>query len=117
MFVTTPVRFTEAVVTTPSQEFETLDGSCFIATAAYGANWTDEVRAMRYFRDAVLRQVPVGRDMVRFYYRYGPALAHFVAEYPVLRSLARMVHHARGEDGSGRDALTRYFLATVVPVA
>jgi len=80
-----------ATATTPAQEFQTVEGFCFMATAAYGAAWHGEVLAWRLFRDVYLRSNPVGRDLVRFYYTYSPPLANIVARQPLLRSMVRSV--------------------------
>lgn len=80
-----------ATATTPAQEFQTVEGFCFMATAAYGAAWHGEVLALRLFRDVYLRSNPVGRDLVRFYYTYSPPLANIVARQPLLRSMVRSV--------------------------
>ncbi len=80
-----------ASATTPAQEFQTVEGFCFMATAAYGAPWHGEVLALRLFRDVYLRSNPVGRDLVRFYYTYSPPLADIVARQPLLRSMVRSV--------------------------
>ncbi|MCY1010255.1 hypothetical protein OV079_32745 [Nannocystis pusilla] len=37
--------------TTEPQRFQTVEGFCFLATAAYGASWTAQVAALRAFRD------------------------------------------------------------------
>ena len=42
-------------VTTVAQKFQTVEGFCFTATAAYGAPWTAQVAALRAFRDSFLK--------------------------------------------------------------
>ncbi|WAS94747.1 CFI-box-CTERM domain-containing protein [Nannocystis punicea] len=78
-------------VTTEPQKFRTLEGFCFLATAAYGAPWTAQVAALRAFRDAFLKGSATGVDLVRFYYAHSPPLAAAIAGEPVLRGLARAV--------------------------
>ncbi len=78
-------------VTTPVQPFQTLDGACFIATAAWGAGWTRELRALRWFRDEFLVGQPIGEGLVRSYYAYGPLLAEKIAYVPPARAAARLV--------------------------
>jgi hypothetical protein len=80
----------QADVTTPVQPFQTLDGACFIATAAWGAGWTEELRALRWFRDRVLVGQPIGEGLVRSYYAYGPVLANMIADVPPARAAARL---------------------------
>jgi hypothetical protein len=79
----------QADATTPAQPFQTLDGSCFIATAAWGAGWTEELRALRWFRDQFLVGQPIGEGLVRSYYAYGPILADMIATVPPARAAAR----------------------------
>ncbi len=78
-------------VKTPAQEFQQVEGFCFLATAAYGASWQSEVSTLRWFRDLVLRSNPMGSELVRFYYTYSPPLADVIEDQPVLRSMVRAV--------------------------
>jgi hypothetical protein len=80
-----------AGITTEPQKFQTVEGFCFLATAAYGAAWVTQVQALRYFRDAYLKVSPMGRDMVRFYYTYSPPLARVIQHQPLLRGMVRVV--------------------------
>ena len=80
-----------AAITTDAQQFQQVEGFCFLATAAYGAAWVTQVQALRWFRDAYLKTSPVGRDLVRFYYTYSPPLARIVHHQPVLRGMVRVV--------------------------
>lgn len=78
-------------ITTPAQEFATVEGFCFVATAAWGAPWADKVQALRWFRDLYLRSNAVGSAFVAFYYSYGPAAARAIAPSPYARAVAREV--------------------------
>lgn len=80
----------QADVTTPVQPFQTLEGACFVATAAWGAGWTEEVRALRWFRDTMLVGQPIGDGLVASYYAYGPVLAKMIAPVPPARAGARL---------------------------
>ncbi|MEZ4380639.1 MAG: CFI-box-CTERM domain-containing protein [Nannocystaceae bacterium] len=80
-----------ASITTETQQFQQVEGFCFLATAAYGAPWIAEVGALRYFRDAFLKISPTGRDLVRFYYTYSPPLARVIQREPVMRGMVRAV--------------------------
>ncbi len=64
-------------------------GGCFIATAAWGEPWDDNVRTLRRFRDRFLIGNAPGRAFVRWYYRVSPPLAAFIAESPARRAVAR----------------------------
>lgn len=65
--------------------------TCFIATAAYGSPLEPHVVALRQFRDRHLQRWALGRAFIRYYYRYSPPLAAFIAERPALRSATRAV--------------------------
>jgi hypothetical protein len=80
---------TAAQVRTPAQEFAQVEGFCFVATAAYGAQWTDRVRALRWFRDAYLQSNPMGKAFVQLYYSASPPLASAIADEPLARASAR----------------------------
>ncbi len=78
-------------VTTPVQPFQTIDGACFIATAAWGAGWTEELRALRWFRDEFMVNQPITRDLVTYYYAYGPVLAGMIRDVPSARAATRLM--------------------------
>lgn len=80
-----------ADVTTPGQPFQTIDGACFIATAAWGAGWTKELRALRWFRDELMIGNPIAHDLVIYYYAYGPVLANMIRDVPPARAAARLI--------------------------
>lgn len=84
-------RVVSGSVTTPQQEFATVDGFCFVATAAYGAPWAGRVRALRWFRDAYLRSTAFGQVLVEFYYYASPGLADLLASSPLAREMTRTI--------------------------
>jgi outer membrane protein assembly factor BamB len=65
------------------------DGSCFIATAAYGTPMAEEIEILREFRDEYLLTNPVGQALVDVYYRVSPPLAEFITEHPGLKPVVR----------------------------
>lgn len=65
------------------------DFNCFIATAAYGTGFEPKIFIFRKFRDHILLKNHIGKDFVKLYYEYGPTMARFIADKPILRSLAR----------------------------
>jgi hypothetical protein len=64
---------------------------CFVATAAYGVPFADEVETLRRFRDQVLARSPLGRALVRAYETLSPPLAALIAARAWARALARFL--------------------------
>jgi hypothetical protein len=65
------------------------DKGCFVATAAFGANWSAEVQVLRDFRDVFLVTSRVGRRFVHWYYRSGPVAADFIERHPSTKPMVR----------------------------
>jgi len=65
------------------------DEGCFVATAAYGADWVAEVLVLRKFRDQYLLKSLPGRRFVAWYYRHGPAAAAWLQEHAFLKPVVR----------------------------
>ncbi len=67
------------------------EDDCFVATVVYGNRNASQVQTLRDFRDNVLRQNPVGRAFVHFYYSgAGKRAAAFIRDrtpsvIPVIR--------------------------------
>jgi len=64
-------------------------GGCFIATAAFGASWDNNVVTLMRFRDEVLLHNTAGRHFVAWYYRTSPPIADYIRERPALRATVR----------------------------
>ena len=73
----------------PSRSSPPSGGGCLIATAAYGSSMAGEVVTLRRFRDDHLMKSEVGREFVRLYYRYSPAIADYIRERDSLRAAVR----------------------------
>jgi hypothetical protein len=74
----------------PIEPYPTLpDEGCFIATAAYGADWAGEVQVLRDFRDEFLLTHAPGRWLVRLYYTHGPRAAEFLNDHESLKPAVR----------------------------
>lgn len=67
------------------------DKGCFVATAAFGADWATEVLVLQDFRDRFLLTSSPGRAFVELYYRYGPVAADFIDDRNTLRWLVRVL--------------------------
>ncbi len=66
-------------------------GHCFVATAAYGDYDDPQVVVLRGFRDRVLAQSEIGRDLIAFYYHHSPPLAAWIAGSDARRAAARLL--------------------------
>lgn len=64
---------------------------CFIATAAYGTPMHPHLDSLRDFRDRYLVTNAPGRALVRFYYRYSPPIAGYIADRSSLRTIVRVI--------------------------
>lgn len=62
---------------------------CFIATAAYGVDYNDELRVLNEFRDHALMKSSLGRQCVSLYYVLSPPLARRLARSSWLRARVR----------------------------
>lgn len=75
-------------VTTAVREFATVD-ACFIATAAHGSLYQDDVVTLRSFRDEVLMPSAVGRWFVAAYYMISPPIADAIRGSDVAKAVTR----------------------------
>ena len=62
---------------------------CFIATAAYGSPFAQEVVLLQTFRDRHLCGNPLGEKFIRAYYHFSPCLAGLIRQNEVLKLLTR----------------------------
>jgi hypothetical protein len=67
------------------------DGSCFIATAAYGSYLHPHVQVLRNIRDRYLLSSKLGRAFVAAYYHYSPSMADFISRHDILKAAARVI--------------------------
>ena len=65
-------------------------GGCFIATAAYGTEMSEEVITLKKFRDDVLLKTSAGRNFVKLYYVTSPPIADFIRNKPLLKAMVRL---------------------------
>jgi hypothetical protein len=63
--------------------------TCFVASAAYGDVSHPDVAFLRHYRDGVLAARPLGRWLIKWYWRNGPKLAVLVLRNPRLKRVAR----------------------------
>jgi uncharacterized repeat protein (TIGR02543 family) len=64
-------------------------GLCFIATACYGTPMAEEVKTLCAFRDQYLLTNPIGRALVKLYYRHSPKVADFIRNKETLKAVVR----------------------------
>jgi tetratricopeptide (TPR) repeat protein len=72
-----------------SLQGDSIDSSCFIATAAYGTSDHTDLDTFRQFRDRRLLPNYFGHKLVAFYYQVSPTLAVLVRANPLLQRSAR----------------------------
>jgi hypothetical protein len=77
-----------AELTTDQRVFATVS-PCFVATAAYGTPFAQEISALRRFRDRHLSNNTFGRMFVAAYGNVGPKLANFIRGSESLRAVSR----------------------------
>ncbi len=65
--------------------------SCFVLTVCFGSEDAPTVNSFRDFRDNQLSSHAVGRAFIRWYYRCGPTIAHFLDDKPRTKSVLRRV--------------------------
>jgi len=63
---------------------------CFIATAVYGTDTTEEIDVLREFRDAVLMPDRLGAAFVWLYYEVSPPIAEVISRHDSLRTALRL---------------------------
>ena len=68
----------------------TVEG-CFIATAAYGSYFEDNVEVLRDFRDKYLKTNAIGRLFVDLYYEFSPPIARGISDSEMAKSAVRVV--------------------------
>lgn len=64
-------------------------GRCSVASLLFGEAW--QTRALRQFRDKVLRTRGWGRGLIRLYYRGAPRMCVVLGRWPMLRRPVRAV--------------------------
>jgi len=62
---------------------------CFVATAAYGIDTTEEINLLREFRDVVLLPSGSGAEFVCLYYEVSPAIAGVISRHEFLKTAVR----------------------------
>jgi|ETNmetMinimDraft_11_1059920.scaffolds.fasta_scaffold93608_2 hypothetical protein len=64
---------------------------CFIATAAYGTRFAEEINILRDFRDKKLRNSFIGNVFINFYYKTSPPIANIISKNEFLKKVVRTV--------------------------
>lgn len=64
------------------------DSDCFIAIAAYGTPFADEIQVLRKWRDDLERS-SLGKLVVELYYKISPPIARYIQQRGYLRTTTR----------------------------
>lgn len=67
------------------------DKSCFIATAAYGTPFAQEIEVLRTWRDLSLKSNLMGMCVVKIYYKISPPIADFISTSNDLKKIVRTI--------------------------
>lgn len=67
---------------------------CFIANETFGSRIDPTVMQLCQFRDEVLKQHPIGRQLIAFYYRTSPKAAKWLRKHPFLKWILRPILRA-----------------------
>jgi hypothetical protein len=78
----------DAVV--PQEQIGGGSGGCFIATAAYGIEH-ENITLLSAFRDQILLKNPLGKQFVKLYYAYSPALARKIDKHGLSGTVTRLL--------------------------
>ena len=65
-------------------------GGCYIATACYGSYESKEVLVFRKFRDEVLSNNVLGRNLIKLYYFISPTIAKWLVDKPFINNFVRV---------------------------
>ncbi len=60
-----------------------------ITTAAYAAPMAEEREIVCEFRDKYLLTNPLGKGLLKLYYKVSPPMAEFITEHPSLKPIVR----------------------------
>ena len=72
--------------------YEEVDkGGCFIATAAYGTPFSEEINILRHWRDVSLKSNFLGRLFIKVYYTLSPPIANFIRTRKNLKYVVRSI--------------------------
>jgi len=74
----------------PTRDVKDAKSGCFIATAAYGTPFSQEIEILRYWRDMELKSSLMGRLFISFYYYLSPPVADFFRNKPLFRKCVRV---------------------------
>ncbi|ODS35195.1 hypothetical protein BEH94_01935 [Candidatus Altiarchaeales archaeon WOR_SM1_SCG] len=64
---------------------------CFIATAAYGTPFAEEINILRHWRDSFLLKHSIGRLFIRTYYKISPPIADFISKKDRIKGIVRTI--------------------------
>jgi len=71
-------------------EVHGFNDKCFIATAAYGTPFAEEIDVLRFWRDNSLENNILGISFIKFYYWFSPVIAKIIVTNNCLKKATRM---------------------------
>lgn len=66
------------------------DKKCFIATVVYGSD-SPEIAKLRQWRDDWLIKYAIGRLFVKYYYKIGPVIAHYISKSKFSKKIVKTI--------------------------
>ena len=63
---------------------------CFIATAAYGTPYAEEINILRKFRDKKLKNNVIGINFIKIYCKISLPIAKIISKHELLKKIVRV---------------------------
>lgn len=86
-----PFRTNTRIHRTPTYSPKIDNSVCFIATAAYGTPFAQEINILRNWRDNSLSKNLFGKIFIKVYYKISPPIADYIKNKNKIRKMIRMI--------------------------